>query len=168
MPTIDTAPTVSSDEAADDGTEADLTSTDRSRERKFSISSQLDESHYAVLPHLFSVDEWDEDDVKRLNDHVRHQLHSKRAKFKRSMRAFRKYVSRREYTECRPLIFMLMRLVALGFFVTLYATLITLFGLIWVLFIIGILHIPVLLSSIHEQNRLVICRRTPIIRDKCG
>jgi hypothetical protein len=31
----------------------------------------------------------------------------------------------------------LRRLLALGFFITLYATLITLFGLAWVLFLIG-------------------------------
>jgi hypothetical protein len=47
-------------------------------------------------------------------------LHSKRSKFKRSMRGFGQYVRR-----------------PLGFLVTLYATLITLFGLAWVLFLIG-------------------------------
>lgn len=74
------------------------------RKRKFSISSQLDEveSHYAVLPHLFTVEDWDEEEVKTLNNHVRHQMHSKRAKFKRQMRGFRKYASKREYSMAFP------------------------------------------------------------------
>lgn len=47
-------------------------------------------------------------------------LHSRRSKFKRSLKGFGRYVSR-----------------PLGFLVTLYGTLITLFGLAWVLFLIG-------------------------------
>lgn len=97
LPPISSMPTVSSEEAVEEGTEASL-SEGPTRARKYSISSQLDESHYAVLPHLFSVDEWREEDVKMLNDHVRHQLHSRRAKFKRNMRGFGKYVSKRTLT----------------------------------------------------------------------
>ncbi|KAK5636319.1 hypothetical protein RRF57_012031 [Xylaria bambusicola] len=62
--------------------------------------------------------------MAELNDHVRHMLHSRRNKFKRIMKAFGKYVSR-----------------PVGFFVTLYATLITLFGLAWVLFLIGWIYV---------------------------
>jgi len=51
---------------------------------------------------------------------VRHLLHSRKAKFRRIMRGFGQYLRR-----------------PLGFFVTLYATLITIFGLVWVLFLIG-------------------------------
>ena len=51
-------------------------------------------------------------------------LHSKRSKFKQRMKAFGKYVRR-----------------PLGFAVTLYATLITLFGLAWVLFLIGWIYV---------------------------
>lgn len=51
-------------------------------------------------------------------------LHSRRAKFKRQMKGFGQYVRR-----------------PLGFFVTLYATLITLFGLAWVLFLIGWIYV---------------------------
>lgn len=51
-------------------------------------------------------------------------LHSKRSKLKQSLRAFGKYVRR-----------------PLGFFITLYATLITLFGLAWVLFLIGWIYV---------------------------
>lgn len=88
--------------------------------RAYSISSNLDNTHYAVLPHGESLEGWSQEDVEMLNDHVRHMLHSRRSKFKRSLKGFGRYVSR-----------------PLGFFVTLYATLITLFGLAWVLFLIG-------------------------------
>ncbi|KAJ4340982.1 hypothetical protein N0V87_002020 [Didymella glomerata] len=84
------------------------------------IDSQLSESRYAVLPHGTSLEGWSKEDKAEVNDHVRHMLHSKRSKFKRSMRGFGQYVRR-----------------PLGFLVTLYATLITLFGLAWVLFLIG-------------------------------
>ncbi|CAO2656094.1 Nn.00g048970.m01.CDS01 [Neocucurbitaria sp. VM-36] len=84
------------------------------------IDSHLSESRYAVLPHGASLDGWSKDDKKEVNDHVRHMLHSRRSRFKRTMRGFGQYVRR-----------------PLGFLVTLYATLITLFGLAWVLFLIG-------------------------------
>lgn len=51
-------------------------------------------------------------------------LHSRRARFKRRLKGFGQYVRR-----------------PLGFFVTLYATLITLFGLAWVLFLIGWIYV---------------------------
>lgn len=96
--------------------------TDQNSEsgRAYSISSNLDDTHYAVLPHGESLEGWSQEDVEMLNDHVRHMLHSRRSKFKRGLKGFGRYVSR-----------------PLGFFVTLYATLITLFGLAWVLFLIG-------------------------------
>ncbi|KAH7393848.1 hypothetical protein DE146DRAFT_660168 [Phaeosphaeria sp. MPI-PUGE-AT-0046c] len=84
------------------------------------IDSQLSESRYAVLPEGASLDGWTRRDKAEVNDHVRHMLHSKRSKFKRTMRGFGQYVRR-----------------PLGFLVTLYATLITIFGLAWVLFLIG-------------------------------
>ncbi|KUJ13701.1 uncharacterized protein LY89DRAFT_708878 [Mollisia scopiformis] len=84
------------------------------------ITSNVNDRYYAVLPHGVSLAGWNEEEKLELNDHVRHMLHSKRSKFKRSMRGFRQYIKK-----------------PLGFFVTLYATLITLFGLIWVLFLIG-------------------------------
>lgn len=103
--------------------EENLTQEQRERPRPgraFSITSNLEDSHYAVLPHGATLEGWSQEDVDRLNDHVRHMLHSRRSKFKRSMKAFGRYVRR-----------------PLGFLVTLYATLITLFGLAWVLFLIG-------------------------------
>ncbi|KAF2263489.1 hypothetical protein CC78DRAFT_533914 [Lojkania enalia] len=84
------------------------------------IDSTMSDSRFAVLPHGASLDGWTKEDKQELNDHVRHMLHSRRSKFKRAMRGFGQYVRR-----------------PLGFLVTLYATLITLFGLAWVLFLIG-------------------------------
>lgn len=84
------------------------------------INSRLSESRYAVLPHGYTLDNWTQEDKDLLNDHVRHLLHSKREKFKRQARAFKNYVRK-----------------PLGLFVTVYAFLVTTFGLVWVLFLIG-------------------------------
>ncbi|KAB5582823.1 integral membrane protein [Coniochaeta sp. 2T2.1] len=92
--------------------------------RTYSITSQITPSHYAVLPSGKSLAGWSREDVDQLNDHVRHMLHSRRSRLKRSFRAFGMYVRK-----------------PLGFFVTLYATLITLFGLAWVLFLIGWIYV---------------------------
>lgn len=92
--------------------------------RRNSVSSQLTESHYAVLPHGVRLEGWSEEDLDELNDHVRHLLHSRREGFKRSMRGFGKYVSK-----------------PLGLFVTVYATLITLFGAAWVFCLIGWIYV---------------------------
>lgn len=92
--------------------------------RRNSVSSQLTESHYAVLPHGVRLEGWSEEDLAELNDHVRHLLHSRREGFKRSMRGFGKYVSK-----------------PLGLFVTVYATLVTLFGAAWVFCLIGWIYV---------------------------
>ncbi|KAF2869198.1 hypothetical protein BDV95DRAFT_609429 [Massariosphaeria phaeospora] len=84
------------------------------------IDSRLSDSRFAVLPSGTSLEGWSKEDKAEMNDHVRHMLHSKRSKFKRSMKGFMQYTKR-----------------PLGFLVTLYATLITIFGLAWVLFLIG-------------------------------
>lgn len=88
--------------------------------RTTTITSQVSDSHYATLPHGETLEGWTDRERTELDDHVRHMMHSRRSKFKRSLRGFGQYVRR-----------------PLGFFVTLYATLITLFGLIWVLLLIG-------------------------------
>ncbi|KAJ5177036.1 uncharacterized protein N7482_002913 [Penicillium canariense] len=85
-----------------------------------SMSSVLAGPRYAVLPEGHELEGWTNEDFAELNDYVRHMLHSRRSKFKRSMRGFGQYIRK-----------------PLGFLVTLYATLITLFGLAWVLFLIG-------------------------------
>ncbi|KAF7561191.1 hypothetical protein G7046_g2956 [Stylonectria norvegica] len=93
-------------------------------ERTSTITSRLTESHYAALPHGASLEGWSAEEKRELDDHVRHMLHSRRSRFKRRLRGFGQYVRR-----------------PLGFFVTLYATLITLFGLAWVLFLIGWIYV---------------------------
>jgi hypothetical protein len=88
-----------------------------------SILSTMDEGpghHYAVLPHGASLPGWTPEEKAILDDHVRHVLHSKRARFKRSMRGFGRYMRN-----------------PLGFIVTLYFFLITFWGAAWVLFLIG-------------------------------
>ncbi|KAI1338462.1 hypothetical protein F5Y15DRAFT_129634 [Xylariaceae sp. FL0016] len=80
--------------------------------------------NHAVLPEGVSLVGWTEEEKAELNDHVRHMLHSRRSKFKRNMKAFGQYVRK-----------------PLGFFVTLYAFLITAFGLAWVLFLIGWIYV---------------------------
>ncbi|BDD62144.1 hypothetical protein MPDQ_002159 [Monascus purpureus] len=84
------------------------------------ISMDLSAPPFAVAPEGSHLEAWSNEELIELNDHVRHMLHSRRSKFKRAMKGFAKYVSK-----------------PLGFLVTLYATLITLFGLAWVLFLIG-------------------------------
>lgn len=101
-------------------------------DRTYSITSNVESTHYAALPHGASLEGWDPEDVARLDDHVRHMLHSRRNKLKRSWKGFIRYASR-----------------PLGFLVTLYATLITLFGLAWVLFLIGWIEVGA------KQNYLV-------------
>lgn len=81
----------------------------------------MSEGHnYAVLPHGARLPGWTRDEKEMLNDHVRHLMHSRRAKFKRGMRGFGRYVRK-----------------PVGFLVTLYAFLLTFWGAAWVLFLIG-------------------------------
>jgi hypothetical protein len=67
------------------------------RQRLTSITSRLDGDHFAVLPHGERLNDWSEEDVIQLNDHVRHMLHSRREKFKRGMKGFRQYVRERKF-----------------------------------------------------------------------
>ncbi|KAL3424912.1 hypothetical protein PVAG01_04193 [Phlyctema vagabunda] len=62
-----------------------------------SITSRPDERHYAVLPHGIALEGWSPEDREELNDHVRHMLHSRRSRFKRSMKGFGQYMSKREW-----------------------------------------------------------------------
>ena len=93
-----------------------------------SILSTMDEQgpghHYAVLPHGASLTGWTDEGKAALDDHVRHLLHSRRARFKRTMRGFGRYVRN-----------------PLGFIVTLYFFLITFWGAAWVLFLIGWIYV---------------------------
>jgi hypothetical protein len=86
-----------------------------------SVLSGVSEGHnYAVLPHGASLAGWTPEEKALLNDRVRHLLHSRRAKFRRSMRGFGQYVRK-----------------PVGFLITLYAFLLTFWGAAWVLFLIG-------------------------------
>ena len=86
-----------------------------------SVLTGMSEGHnYAVLPHGATLPGWSEEEKAALNDHVRHLLHSRREKFKRSMRGFGRYVRK-----------------PVGFLVSLYAFLLTFWGAAWVLFLIG-------------------------------
>lgn len=60
------------------------------------LSSILEDPRFAILPEGSTLDGWTKADVAELNDHVRHMLHSRRSKFKRAMKGFGKYVSKRE------------------------------------------------------------------------
>ncbi|KAL2259931.1 hypothetical protein VTK26DRAFT_6232 [Humicola hyalothermophila] len=113
------------------GSKEDVTTKDRAEggdlaagPRSPSLSSVLSQPQYAILPKDASLEGWLEEDIKLLNDYVRHMLHSRRSKIKQRLKAFVKYTSQ-----------------PLGFLVTLYATLITLFGLAWVLFLIGWIYV---------------------------
>ena len=68
----------------------------RRRQRLTSITSRLDDDHFAVLPHGEQLQGWSSEDVAELNDHVRHMLHSRREKFKRGMKGFWQYVRKRK------------------------------------------------------------------------
>ena len=61
-----------------------------------SITSQLDDTHFAVLPHGERLKGWTAEDRAELNDHVRHLMHSRKEKFKRSMKGFGQYVRKRK------------------------------------------------------------------------
>ncbi|KAF4417388.1 hypothetical protein F53441_14522 [Fusarium austroafricanum] len=111
-------------EAAETGTIEPIEEEPRRPQRSNTITSRLTDSHYAALPHGTTLEGWTPEEKAELDDHVRHMLHSRRARFKRRMKGFGQYVRR-----------------PLGFFVTLYATLITLFGLAWVLFLIGWIYV---------------------------
>ncbi|KAJ6784906.1 hypothetical protein PWT90_02379 [Aphanocladium album] len=93
-------------------------------QRTDTITSRINDSHYAALPHGVSLSNWTAEEKWELDDHVRHMLHSRRSKFKRMMKGFGQYVRR-----------------PLGFLVTFYAVCITAFGLAWVLFLIGWIYV---------------------------
>ena len=125
--------TIAEADSEAEGMQPDLTHTS-------TITSTLSVSRYAVLPHGRSLEGWTQAEKEELNDHVRHMLHSRRSKFKRGMRGFGQYVSKRKDLDLFRYQDLILTIAALGFFITLYATLITLFGLAWVLFLIGTLN----------------------------
>lgn len=57
----------------------------------------LKHAQYAILPDGETLAGWTAQEEAELDDHVRHVLHSRRAKFKRAMRGFSQYVRRRKF-----------------------------------------------------------------------
>jgi hypothetical protein len=96
---------------------------------------------YLVLPDgMVDWEHWSPEERAELDDYVRHLLHSRKWKARRTWRGFRQYVRTREWhfsgstegTRSRR-----RARAALGAFVTIYATLLTFWGAAWVLFLIG-------------------------------
>ncbi|EIN12083.1 hypothetical protein PUNSTDRAFT_142232 [Punctularia strigosozonata HHB-11173 SS5] len=76
---------------------------------------------WLVLPDgLVDWDHWTPEERAELDDYVRHLLHSRKWKARRTWRGFKQYVR-----------------TPLGAFVTIYASLLTFWGAAWVLFLIG-------------------------------
>ena len=57
----------------------------------------MNDNFFAVLPHGVRLEGWSEEEKLEMNDYVRHMLHSKRSKFRRSMKGFGLYVRKREF-----------------------------------------------------------------------
>jgi hypothetical protein len=62
------------------------------------LTSELSDSHYAVLPHGERLEGWTHEEKMMLDDLVRHMLHSRRAKMKRRLKGFGQYVRRRKFS----------------------------------------------------------------------
>lgn len=132
LPTIPQAPEAQENGEQTPGEKPGDIELQPTKQRRFSISSDLSDSRYAVLPHGISLEGWSDEDKAELDDHVRHLLHSRKEGFKRSWAGFKKYVSK-----------------PLGLFVTTYATLVTLFGAGWVFFLIGWINVG------HKQKYII-------------
>jgi hypothetical protein len=65
--------------------------------RKGTASPAKKEFVYAVLPDGETLEGWTNAEREELDDIVRHMLHSRRARLKRSMQGFLKYVQRRKF-----------------------------------------------------------------------
>ena len=88
------------DEGDEKGGESKLERQEERRPlaRTNTITSTLSDSRYAVLPYGETLEGWTHEEKEELNDLVRHMLHSRRARFKRSMKGFWQYVRRRKFT----------------------------------------------------------------------
>lgn len=69
-----------------------------SSKEKDEAGSPLSNAQYAVLPDGKQLEGWTNAEKEELDDTVRHMLHSRRAKFKRSLKGFGQYVRRRKFT----------------------------------------------------------------------
>lgn len=93
------APTIVEEPAIEEAAEEVVDEEENRPQRTYTITSmtsRLDDSHFAVLPHGERLEGWSAEDRAELNDHVRHLLHSRKEKFKRSMKGFGQYVRKRK------------------------------------------------------------------------
>lgn len=68
------------------------------------LENPLPNAQYAILPDGEYIEDFSDKDKAEIDDAVRHQLHSKRAKFKRAMQGFKQYVRRRKFPLFLPAI----------------------------------------------------------------
>jgi len=66
---------------------------------KKKVDDTLKSCQYAILPDDKVLVGWTPENKEELDDRVRHMLHSRRAKMKRSLKGFRQYVRRREFLQ---------------------------------------------------------------------
>lgn len=90
------APTIKEELVIEEAAEVDVEQLEARRTYTVtSMTSRLDDDHFAVLPHGERLQGWTAKDRAELDDHVRHLLHSRKEKFKRSIRGFGQYVRKR-------------------------------------------------------------------------
>jgi hypothetical protein len=68
----------------------------RSTEKEADKGISLPKLEYAVLPDGETLAGWTTQETDELDDRVRHELHSRRAKIRRAMKGFGQYVRRRK------------------------------------------------------------------------
>jgi hypothetical protein len=74
--------------------------------RTSTIPTTLTEGRYAVLPDGVTLADWTHEEKEELDDLVRHKLHSRQERFKRSMRGFGQYVRRRKFVHQSAIAFL--------------------------------------------------------------
>lgn len=62
------------------------------------VTSTLESAQYAILPTGKVLVGWTKEDQEELDDMVRHELHSRRARTRRALKGFLQYVRRRKFT----------------------------------------------------------------------
>jgi hypothetical protein len=65
------------------------------RRERIMRSTETIRGEYAVLPAGIAWDDWTEEERSELDDYVRHLMHSRRERFRRRMRGFFQFVSKR-------------------------------------------------------------------------
>jgi hypothetical protein len=68
----------------------------RNTEKEADREIPLPKLEYAVLPDGETLAGWTIQEINELDDRVRHELHSRRAKLRRALKGFGQYVRRRE------------------------------------------------------------------------